>query len=195
MFSPLVEKALRVTLAAHAGQYRKGAEQVDYATHPAHIAIMLAGWGFEEHVICAGLLHDVVEDCEEWTLELLEQQFGVHVTSIVSQLTEDKSLSWNERKRWAVEHVPHMSPEAASVKAVDKIHNLRCLLGELQEIEDTESVWARFHGGRERTLAMDEQLVAVLTKRIEPRLGRVLRETYEAVLEQDGKTRSLAAGS
>ena len=80
MFSSVVEKALRVSVAAHAGQFRKGSERVHYATHPMHIALMLAKWGFDEDVIAAGLLHDVVEDCEGWTLPRIEEQFGAHVT-------------------------------------------------------------------------------------------------------------------
>lgn len=195
MYSQVVEKALCVMVAAHEGQYRKGAEPAHYATHPVHVALMLTGWGFDEDVICAGLLHDVVEDCEDWTVERIEVEFGAHITSIVSQLTEDKSLTWEERKRWAVEHVPHMSPEAASVKAVDKLHNLRCLLQDLESVEDDDLIWSRFRGGRERTLAMDAELVEALTTRVDPRLGRALRETFEAVVAQDSRARGVTSGS
>ena len=182
-------------VAAHDGQFRKGAEPAHYATHPVHIALMLTAWGFDEDVICAGLLHDVVEDCEGWTIERLEQEFGTHIASLVDQLTEDKSLSWKERKAWAVDHVPHMSPEAASVKAADKLHNLRCLLEDLESAEDDDIIWSRFRGGRERTLAMDEKLVEALITRVDPRLGKALRETFEAVVAQDGRARGVTTGS
>ena len=195
MFSPLVEQALRVTVAAHEGQYRKGAEVVHYATHPLHIALMLARWGFDQEVVAAGLLHDVVEDCEGWAVERVEAEFGTHVASIVRQLTEDKSRTWEERKRWAVEHVPQMSPEAASVKAVDKLHNFQCLLAELRAADDVTTVWARFTGGRERTLEMDAQLVAVLVTRVDPRLGKALEEAHVAVIEHDRRTYGVRSGS
>jgi len=185
MFSPVVEQALRVSAAAHAGQFRKGPDRVHYATHPMHVALMLAKWGFDDDVIAAGLLHDVVEDCESWTFPRVEEQFGTHIASIVRQLTEDESSPWEERKRTAIDQVSQLSPEAASVKAVDKLHNLRCLLDELQMASDPESVWARYTASRERTLAMDAELVEALAKRTDSRLGRALRETYESIVEQD----------
>ena len=184
-----------MAVAAHEGQYRKGAEQVHYATHPLHIAVMLARWGFEDRVIVAGLLHDVVEDCPDWTLERLDDEFGAEIAAIVRQLTEDKSRTWEERKRWAVDHVPQMTADALVVKAVDKLHNLQCLLAELEAAADVETVWARFRGGRERTLAHDEELVEALAERVDPRLAHALRETRAAVVASDRGARESSAGS
>jgi hypothetical protein len=104
------------------------------------------------------------------------------VAQIVGQLTEDKSKTWVERKQWAIDHVPHMSPEAAAVKAADKIHNLQSLLADLRDAADSTQVWSRFRGGRELTLKMDAALVDALSRRTAPDLGRALRIAYEAVL-------------
>ena len=183
MYSQSIERAMRVSIAAHEGQLRKGTEGVPYVVHPMHVAFMLARWGFEEDVIVAGLLHDVVEDCEAWTNERIEQEFGMHVASIVSQLTEDKTLSWEERKRWAVEHVPHMSPEAASVKAIDKLHNMQSLVGDLRRNSDSSHVWSKFRGGREGTIQYASELVAALTPRIDPRIARALDATLKQLTE------------
>jgi (p)ppGpp synthase/HD superfamily hydrolase len=185
-------------MAAHDGQFRKGGDEaVPYFTHPAHVGIMLARWGLEEHLIVAGILHDAVEDCDDWTIERVEVEFGHHVAQIVGQLTEDKSKTWAERKQWAVDHVPHMSPEAATVKAADKIHNLQSLLADLRDVDDHESVWSRFKGGREGTLRMDGALVEALCGRAAPDLGRALRAAYEAVVaESDREKRpEVASGS
>jgi (p)ppGpp synthase/HD superfamily hydrolase len=186
MYSPVIERAMRVSIAAHDGQLRKGTEGVPYVVHPMHVAMMLARWGLEEDVIVAGLLHDVVEDCEAWTRERVQQEFGAHVASIVAQLTEDKSLTWEERKRRAVEDVPHMSPEAASVKAVDKLHNLQSLLEDLRRNPDADQVWRKFRGGREQTLQHARELVGALTTRIDPRIARVLNGTLEALVRAAG---------
>ena len=110
-------------------------------------------------------------------------EFGAHVKSIVEQLTEDKSKTWEERKRAAIEKVPHLSPEAATVKAADKLHNLQTLLAELRAAEDQDEVWKRFNGGRERTLEQDARLVEALCTRIEPNLGRALRAAHAAVAD------------
>jgi (p)ppGpp synthase/HD superfamily hydrolase len=187
MYSPVIERAMRVSIAAHDGQLRKGTEGVPYVVHPMHVAMMLARWGLEEDVIVAGLLHDVVEDCEAWTRERVQQEFGAHVASIVAQLTEDKSLAWEERKRWAVEHVPHMSPEAASVKAVDKLHNLQSLLEDLRRSPDPEQVWSKFRGGREQTIQHARELVAALCTRIDPRIARVLNGALDALIRAAGE--------
>lgn len=187
MFSPAIERALHTSLAAHEGQSRKripGRPEIPYIVHPMHVALMLARFGMEEDVIVAGLLHDVVEDCEGWTEERVAAEFGVHVASIVEQLTEDKSLTWDERKRWAIDHVPHMSPEAASVKAVDKLHNLHSLLADLRESPDPDAVWAKFKGGRDKTLAHDREFVEALSARVDPRIARALRSTLKSLLEQ-----------
>ncbi len=69
MFSPDVERALRMAQEAHSGQKRKGDGSVPYIVHPIHAALILARAGADEITILAGVLHDVVEDCEEWTLE------------------------------------------------------------------------------------------------------------------------------
>ena len=186
MFSPAVEEALRAALAAHDGTMRKGSGLVPYVAHPFHVALILARLGFDDTVIQAGLLHDVVEDCEGWTLARVETEFGVEVRAIVGQLTEDKSKNWEERKRHGVDHVKHMSAPACSVKAADKLHNLRCLVDDLKRASDPSDVWKRFRGGRERTLLMSGELVGALEARVDPRLGRALRAAMKELEEIAG---------
>jgi len=184
MFSPSIEGALAAALSAHQGQLRKGSS-VPYAVHPLHVALMLARWGLDEEVIVAGLLHDVVEDCKDagWTLERVERDFGARVAALVGELSEDKSRSWPERKRWAIDHVPHMSPQAASVKAADKLHNLQSLAADLRKAPDPDAVWKHFNGGREETLRMSRELVDALATRVEPRISRALHAGLKAVLD------------
>ena len=165
MFSPLVERALAVALEAHAGQLRKGA-QLPYVVHPLHVGLIVAQWGADDEIIAAALLHDVVEDCPEWTLAELREDFGDLVADVVRELTEDKRLTWEERKEHAVRSIPSLSDHACLVKAADKLHNLCSLAAALAEESDADAVWARFKGGRERTLAKDRRLVAALAERV-----------------------------
>lgn len=192
MYSAAIERALRAAVAAHAGQTRKGEPDVPYIVHPMHVALMLSRLGMDEEVIQSALLHDVVEDCPGWTLARVEREFGPRVAAIVGELTEDKSKSWDERKRRAIEHVPHLSPQAASIKAADKLHNLQSLAAALRTAADPEVVWKRFNGGRERTLAMSRELVAALTLRIDARLARALRAALQSVLDLPDATRAPA---
>jgi myo-inositol-1(or 4)-monophosphatase len=175
VYCPGIDHALRVAIEAHDGQFRKGAGRIPYAVHPLHVAMMLARWTMDEHVIQAGILHDVVEDCDGWTVDRVRAEFGDAVADIVAQLTEDKSRTWAERKRHAVEHVAHMSAEAAAVKAVDKLHNLESLIADLARADDHERVWQSFKGHREGTLRYADELVTALERRVEPELAAALR--------------------
>jgi (p)ppGpp synthase/HD superfamily hydrolase len=189
MFSPVIERALAAAIAAHHGQVRKGIEATPYVVHPLHVALILARWGMDDDVIVAGLLHDTVEDrADRWTPARVEQEYGAHVAGLVAQLTEDKSKSWEERKRFGIDHVPHMSPQAATVKAADKLHNLQTLVIQLRSNPDATEVWAGFRGGRERTLSMSSELVEALCKRVEPKVARALRAALKTLLDADAAT-------
>jgi guanosine-3',5'-bis(diphosphate) 3'-pyrophosphohydrolase len=71
----------------------------------------------------AAILHDTVEDTGT-TPEELEAAFGAEVRDLVLELTDDKSLPKEERKRLQVEHAPHSSARAKLVKLGDKIANV-----------------------------------------------------------------------
>ena len=169
MFDAGIERAIRTATAAHAGQTRKGSE-LPYITHPVHLALMLERAGAASVTVQAGLLHDVVEDCDDWTLERIEAEFGAEVTGIVAELTEDKTKSWEERKLAAAEKVATMSTEGALVKAVDQLHNLKALEDSLERAEDPAEVWCHFNGGREGTIDMATRLLESLTGRVDPQI-------------------------
>ena len=78
------------------------------------------------HIVQAALLHDTVEDTDTTPAEL-EATFGPTVARIVQEVTDDKSLPKQERKRLQVEHAPHCSHQAKLVKLADKLYNLRDL--------------------------------------------------------------------
>lgn len=190
MFSTSIERALRAAIEAHDGQIRKGLTPAPYIVHPLHVALMLARWNQEESVILAGLMHDMVEDCEAWTSERLSAEFGAHVAGIVAELTEDKSRSWEERKRAGIEKVPHLSPQAATVKACDVMHNLTTLLTELRaHPAQANAIWTGFKGGRERTLELSAELVEALCQRVEPKVARALRHALQALVDHETAAR------
>lgn len=181
MHSDRVDRALRVAIEAHTGQKRK--DGGPYAVHPIHVGLMLARMGAGEDVVIAGILHDVVEDCAEWTIQRVGVEFGEGVASIVAEVTEDKSYSWQERKEAALAHVPRMSDAAVLVKAADKLHNLSTLAETLSEAADKGAVWSRFRGGRERTLAHAELLVEALAARVDDPIRSALTRALRDVLD------------
>lgn len=73
--------------------------------------------------LAAAVLHDTIEDTET-TGEELERQFGSEVRRIVEELTDDKSLPKEVRKRLQIEHASLASSKAKLVKLADKICNI-----------------------------------------------------------------------
>ena len=181
MYDADTERAIRAALDAHRGQVRKSGADTPYVSHPFHVALILARAGAPPRVLQAALLHDVVEDCERWTLARVEREFGAQVAGVVAELTEDKSLTWAERKLAQLDRVPRLSRDALFVKAADKLHNLRTLAEGLRSAGAPAEFWARFRGGPERTLGHARLLVAALAARCDPRLASALRTALREV--------------
>ena len=119
----LLETAERYAREQHEGQVRKGEAEEPYVTHVAEVASRVARYGGSKHAIAAAWLHDVVEDCEP-EIEDIERLFGVEVAAIVAEVTDDKSLSKEQRKALQVSKASHKSKEACLIKWADKTCNL-----------------------------------------------------------------------
>lgn len=83
--SPKVRNALNSCIAAHEGQFRKSG--IPYAIHPILVACIVAYYGGEESMICAALLHDVVEDTD-YDIGWIRDEFGDDVAGLVDCLTK-----------------------------------------------------------------------------------------------------------
>jgi (p)ppGpp synthase/HD superfamily hydrolase len=70
------------------------------------------------------LLHDGVED-QEVPVEMIAREFGKQVADIVMEVTDDKTLPKDERKRKQI--APKKSREAKLIKLADQISNLRAI--------------------------------------------------------------------
>ena len=80
-----IQKAVDFADKAHDGQFRKSGEP--FLIHPINVGIILAGLKMDGDTIVAGLLHDVVEDCE---ISLKE------VKEMTSLLTTLEGTKWGE---------------------------------------------------------------------------------------------------
>jgi (p)ppGpp synthase/HD superfamily hydrolase len=148
-YSAQYEAALRLAAKEHRRQNRKGTD-VPYITHPMHVSVILARYGFPEPVVIAGLLHDVVED-QNYPLHRIEAAFGPDVAEMVAALSEQKhdqhgsARPWKIRKREALERLWCASTGAVAVKAADVLHNARALVADLRR--EGPGVWDRFNSG------------------------------------------------
>ena len=62
----------------------------------------------DTEVIMAAILHDTVEDTDT-SFEDVEAEFGKAVRDIVDEVSDDKNLGKEERKRLQIVHAPHKS--------------------------------------------------------------------------------------
>jgi guanosine-3',5'-bis(diphosphate) 3'-pyrophosphohydrolase len=113
----------------HADQRRKGPDQEPYVNHLIEVANHLSqsAAGHDPILLAAGLLHDTVEDTET-TVQELESAFGQAVAQIVAEVTDDKSLPSETRKRLQIERITFKSERAQLLSMADKTANVSSLL-------------------------------------------------------------------
>jgi len=113
----------------HMAQRRKGEKAEPYVNHLTEVAALLAEatYGDDVVLLMGGLLHDTLEDTDA-TYEDLAERFGPQVAALVAEVTDDKSLPKEERKRLQVETSGDKSRRAKLLKIADKASNLRGLV-------------------------------------------------------------------
>ncbi len=175
MSSIAVLQALSFAAYKHRDQRRKNAEKTPYINHPIAVAWMLAEEGgvTDETMLVAAVLHDTVEDTDT-SYDELRDQFGMGVAQLVSELTDDKSLPKQERKRLQIEHAAELSDAAKQLKIADKTCNLRDLAAHPPE------KW-----GKKRLRKYVEWAVDVVAscRGVNPRLDAAFDATVAAVTE------------
>ena len=116
--------ALLFAAERHAGQVRKGDDAYPYINHPIAVAGLLLRCGVDDlDTLRAALLHDTIEDTETTPAELAAR-FGAAVRDLVLEVSDDKGLGKEERKRLQVEHAPGLSEGARRIKIADKTCNV-----------------------------------------------------------------------
>ncbi|SVE44770.1 uncharacterized protein METZ01_LOCUS497624, partial [marine metagenome] len=104
MSHTLILKAAHFSAQKHSTQRRKDENASPYINHPISVALAIAQIGGvdDPEILAAALLHDTLEDTET-TPEELEDEFGKKVCEYVLDVTDDKTLPKDERKRRQIE--------------------------------------------------------------------------------------------
>jgi (p)ppGpp synthase/HD superfamily hydrolase len=129
--SDLLRSAYEVACAAHHGPAREGDTDIE---HPLAVAGVLHDNGFDEHVVAAALLHDVVEDTS-LDLATIAAPFGADIARLVDEMTEDESIeSYPQRK---AEHRRRVAQDrrAAAIYAADKLASTRSVRAGEKDVE------------------------------------------------------------
>lgn len=124
----MITQAYEYADKAHERQMRQSGEP--YITHPIAVARILVELGMDTETICAGLLHDVVEDTAS-TLDEIKKMFGADVALMVDGVTKLTKLSYSSKEQRQAENVRKMLLAMAKdvrviiVKLADRLHNMR----------------------------------------------------------------------
>jgi (p)ppGpp synthase/HD superfamily hydrolase len=122
-----VERAYRIAERAHRGQIRD--EGSPYIEHPLRVALIV-GDELQRHepdLICAALLHDVVEDTPV-TLAEVQETCGDTVAHFVELLTKERVAEPDDKRSAThryLQRIAEDSPEVLLLKLADRLDNLR----------------------------------------------------------------------
>ena len=121
---PQTKAALEFAASRHAGQLRD-ADHAPFILHPLEVAHLLHGRDYPDHVIAAGVLHDILEDTDVTHVELVER-FGAEVAGLVAAVSEpDGDEPYAVRKARLRAVVAAAGTDAAAVFAADKVAKAR----------------------------------------------------------------------
>ena len=126
----LIEKAYNFAQNAHKDQKRESGEP--YFTHCCHVANILMDFNLDADTICAGLLHDTVEDTGV-TLDDLRREFNKEIAHMVQGVTKISDLKFSSTDEETVENWRKMLIAVAEdvrvilIKLADRTHNMRTL--------------------------------------------------------------------
>lgn len=169
IYTQNIQKAISFSIKTHEvyqKQKRKG-KDVAYITHPLSVGLILARAGATEEVIMAGILHDTIEDSpaeKKVTQNMLVERFGEQVALLVASVSEsNKDLSWEERKKEALEQITHFSEGSVLVKSADVISNTSELLEDYKK--EGASTFERFNAPQERIVEHTLEVISTLLKR------------------------------
>ncbi len=127
-----IRSAFDVAVDAHKDQRRKSGEA--YIFHPISVAKIVAEQiGLDATSIAAALLHDVVEDSDDYNIADIEQMFGETVARIVDGLTKISSLKKEANISQQAENFRkmlltlHDDVRVIIIKIADRLHNMQTM--------------------------------------------------------------------
>ena len=124
-----IRLAYECAAAAHEGQFRKNGDP--YIIHPVSVAEIIVEMGLDTDSICAGLLHDCMEDTD-FQYKQIEEKFGTSVADLVDGVTRLGQLHYSKEQE-QMEDLRKMLIAMAKdirvilIKLADRLHNMRTI--------------------------------------------------------------------
>jgi len=183
----LVRRAYEFSAQEHKGQVRHSGEP--YLVHPLEVADFLADMKLDVVAICAGLLHDVVEDTLVSTQRIAEL-FGDEIAHVVEGVTKLGAIPFSTSEERQAENLRKMllamvdDIRVILVKLADRLHNMRTLqhLGDDKRTkiaQETLDIYAPI-ANRLGMSKLKNELEELAFKALEPESYEVLRVKVES---------------
>jgi GTP pyrophosphokinase len=126
----LIQRCYDFAAERHAGQKRRSGEP--YVVHPVGVARIISELRLDVPSVCAGLLHDCVEDTSA-TPEDIGRLFGHEIQFLVEGVTKLGQIPWTTREERQAENFRKMLLAMARdirvvlIKLADRVDNMRTL--------------------------------------------------------------------
>ncbi len=125
-----VRKAYEYASILHDGQVRQSGEP--YITHPLNVAYILADMHADGDTICAGLLHDTLEDTNI-TKEDIAHDFNQNIANLVDGVTKLSKMNFSSKQDQNYANTRKIITGITEdvriiiIKLADRLHNMRTL--------------------------------------------------------------------
>ena len=150
----LIRKAFDYAVDAHQHQRRKSGEA--YIFHPISVAKIVASEiGLDAISIASALIHDVVEDNSDHSLEKIEKEFGKNISKIVDGLTKIGKLNTKGYSDVSIQAENYRKMlltlnddvRVIIIKIADRLHNMQTLSSmpyekQIQKASETLYIYA-----------------------------------------------------
>lgn len=125
-----VKKAYEYAKTLHEGQYRQSGEP--YIIHPLNVAYILAEMNADIDTICAGLLHDTLEDTKATKKDIVND-FNETVANLVDGVTKLSKMNFSSKQDENYANTRKIITSITEdvriiiIKLADRLHNMRTL--------------------------------------------------------------------
>ncbi len=126
----IVKKAYLYADNLHSGQKRQSGEP--YISHPLNVAYILAEMHADRDTICAGLLHDTLEDTNI-TKEDIAHDFNQNIANLVDGVTKLSKMNFSSKQDQNYANTRKIITGITEdvriiiIKLADRLHNMRTL--------------------------------------------------------------------
>lgn len=172
----------------------------DYYNHCVDVANTLISFGItDEDVICAALLHDIIEDVEGYRRITIERMFNENIARLVMLVTKEHGVDYKQPEainRYIEGILSDMN--AAAIKTADRMHNMMTLEEKSFEARyrkamETKTYYLPFFKQSRYMYPRYENLFYAARAEIEPLIFHI-ESFYEEILRLNSEIETLRSG-